>query len=392
MSIRLALKESLKAAEQDSLQATADSSSTENTPSKKRKHDLSLSPPASSTLVHELISQIQQMKKTLEAEQEKNKRLEAQYKDLEQRLIRMEQKNPQPLFQKKQPQNRQGAWKRPVHTSSNSTSWSWPTGSPTISTAQPTPTLIPTPPQRPDLEIVIQGIPYGKNEDLTSIVKSIAHAKQVELKEEHFSCFRAINKSKAQSVEPKPPRIIVKLRDNAMKNEMKKRPDTPMTLRDIDYKFPDTDEKQKNSYIYINENLPPKTRSLFWRVRTFKKKNNFRFAWTKDGRCFLRKFENSRVYEIESEIDLLNIPDTDYSLFPHQKPTQAPVTPENIPMKVKLTKQSGPSKETEKKTRSHLTPLPTNTTEKKSSLNKNSFVPLFDHNTDMDIGGTDSAS
>ena len=115
-------------------------------------------------------------------------------------------------------------------------------------------------------------------EKLKEIVQSIPKAKDVNLQQSEFSCFRAINKSVDQSKQTKPPRIVVTLSNNITKNELTKRPGTPLTLASIGFKVPDTDEKSSQTRIFINENLPPAIRQLFWRVRIFKKANKFRYA------------------------------------------------------------------------------------------------------------------
>ena len=64
-----------------------------------------------------------------------------------------------------------------------------------------------------------------------------------------------------------------------------------------------TDE---NTPLYINENLTPEQRSLFWKARNLRKrspKGCFSHCWTKDGRVSMRDFRN-RVWEIRDEQDL----------------------------------------------------------------------------------------
>ena len=72
-----------------------------------------------------------------------------------------------------------------------------------------------------------------------------------------------------------------------------------LTPRDIDI------EGEGN--IYIHDNLPPKTRELFYHTRQFKTKNKWSFAWTRDGQVYVRQTETSEIIPINDKTDLENL-------------------------------------------------------------------------------------
>ena len=156
----------------------------------------------------------------------------------------------------------------------------------------------PKPLQDPTRELTIKNIPYKKEEDLKKMIKNLADTKQVQLGD--FKCFRALKKGGGNADENRQthPRIIIILPDNETKNALKKRHREPLTLRALGL------EDQKETEIYIEENLTREQGHLFWKVRTFKKKNEYEFAWVKDGVCFLKKSPEEQIHRIDDEEQL----------------------------------------------------------------------------------------
>ena len=140
-------------------------------------------------------------------------------------------------------------------------------------------------------------------------------------------------------------------------------------MRELEYKFPEEDGV-KGGEVYINENLAPSTRTLFWRVRTFKRENKYRFAWTKDGNCYLRKTEGSPVFHIRTELDLNDLPKTS-NHPPVCTPTNSTSRFEPIPSPIP------PSETKNKNTTPSLTP-PSAPNQETTTLTSN------DSNTTMD--------
>ena len=59
--------------------------------------------------------------------------------------------------------------------------------------------------------------------------------------------------------------------------------------------------------VYLNENLTPITKSLFYKANTLKKTTGWKFIWTKNGIIKVRKSNDSPVVVIKNELDLTKI-------------------------------------------------------------------------------------
>ena len=58
------------------------------------------------------------------------------------------------------------------------------------------------------------------------------------------------------------------------------------------------------SKIFINENLTPTRKKLFWKAKQLAKTNNYKFFWTVNGNVFVRKAEETEAVLIKNEHDL----------------------------------------------------------------------------------------
>lgn len=59
--------------------------------------------------------------------------------------------------------------------------------------------------------------------------------------------------------------------------------------------------------VYITENLPPKTKKLFFMAREAARLNNFKYCWVSSGRVLMRRKEGDTLLRIESEASLANL-------------------------------------------------------------------------------------
>lgn len=171
-------------------------------------------------------------------------------------------------------------------------------------------------PQKPETEVTIAGIPFNTEEsrqNLVQAVLTIAKAKAVMMSGEDIdSVFRAIRKKGSEGKDEvreqkDPPRVVVRFRSNKLKNEFKrKKKDDPALTVGLIAEAIATGGADENTPLYINENLTPEQRSLFWKARNLRKRSPpgcFSHCWTKDGRVSMRDFRN-RVWEIRDEQDL----------------------------------------------------------------------------------------
>ncbi|KAK9875424.1 hypothetical protein WA026_007817 [Henosepilachna vigintioctopunctata] len=56
--------------------------------------------------------------------------------------------------------------------------------------------------------------------------------------------------------------------------------------------------------IFFNEDLPREKQELFLKVRKYRKDHNYKFAWVKNGKIYLRKTESNQAKLIRSNEDL----------------------------------------------------------------------------------------
>jgi small-conductance mechanosensitive channel len=64
--------------------------------------------------------------------------------------------------------------------------------------------------------------------------------------------------------------------------------------------------KKGENKVYISESLTPKRKKLFGAVNNIKKKLNWKFIWTNNGRIYLRESDNSVSFTFDSIADLVN--------------------------------------------------------------------------------------
>lgn len=142
----------------------------------------------------------------------------------------------------------------------------------------------------------VSNVPVTDNENLVEIFLQICNLANFEIKKEAISdCFRLKNRSALST-----PLIIVKfvriLDKKALLRHLKEKA-TRINVNDI---VPTGTDLQ----IYISEYLSPENASLFKEARILKKNGEIKHAWTRNGKIFVRKSENSTVKKIFTKSDL----------------------------------------------------------------------------------------
>lgn len=152
--------------------------------------------------------------------------------------------------------------------------------------------------------IEVYGMPESKEENIFATVFQISRAIGVKLdKEDIDACHRL--RSQPRSKEPRP--IIIKFVSRWKKDEIiqARRVRRTLSLQDIDASLKGTGEGKKP--IYINESLTKDNRILLSKCKEFKKKNNIKFLWTRNGKILMRKSDNAQIYIIESVSNLTDV-------------------------------------------------------------------------------------
>jgi hypothetical protein len=134
--------------------------------------------------------------------------------------------------------------------------------------------------------------------------RQIAKTKSLTITTNDFTSQRAISKTAQDTNATTQPYIIVKFKTNTMKKSFKtyNKEHGKITPHSLDQTCEDD-----ITPIYINENLPHNTRTLYRETLAFKKKNNYQYAWTRDGQIMLRKNSNTITHKINTSNDLHNI-------------------------------------------------------------------------------------
>lgn len=144
--------------------------------------------------------------------------------------------------------------------------------------------------------IVLSGIREEKNEDLNQITKKFFKIINFEVKSDEIKHVRRIN-SKNQKNNKTP--ILIELKNKEIKNEVfKKRKERGLVFAE------EMGFKNDQGIIYINENLTLANQILFKKARDKKREIKFKYVWTKNGKIFMRKNDNSKIIYIQHEADL----------------------------------------------------------------------------------------
>ena len=166
---------------------------------------------------------------------------------------------------------------------------------------QPRPADQPKPRQDPRKQLGIRNVPNKKDEDLNEIILSIAETKNMRITKTDFTCLRAISALKDNNMKKTPPNIIISFHKTENKIAFKKLTDTDLTINKI------IKDETNTTPIYIEENLPPNTRELFWKTRLFKTKHSWAYAWAKNGIIYLRKDSGESTYIVDTTAKLDSI-------------------------------------------------------------------------------------
>lgn len=142
--------------------------------------------------------------------------------------------------------------------------------------------------------IEIQGIQERENENVTQIVKDVAKLLKLPLENDEIEKAHRL----PRSVKTKKSSIIVQFRSRVTRDEWLRKRKTGLICNNII-------QGSSDDPVYINVNLAPKRKELFWKARIAKKNLNYLYCWvTENGDIFLKKNEKSNKILIRTERDL----------------------------------------------------------------------------------------
>lgn len=138
------------------------------------------------------------------------------------------------------------------------------------------------------INIIINGVPQKKNEDVYKIVEQIGLKLKIEDPMSHVQVAHRVNTINKEK--PKP--IVVRLLNTKSRDLWTK-----------SYRV----NKMWEQKFYVNEHLTKRNQNVLYKTKEFKKKYNYKFVWVRDCKIFIRKNETSRVYVIRNEEDLKRV-------------------------------------------------------------------------------------
>ena len=143
--------------------------------------------------------------------------------------------------------------------------------------------------------VEIHGIPEIPAENLPDILTKIGEKLGCEIQRSDID---VIHRLPGKDNKPRP--VIARLvrrsvRDALLKERFK--------LANVKTHQLDINVNEQNK-IFINENLTPDRRKLFYLTRQKKDEKDYKFAWIRNGLIFLRKTENSEVIKVTCMDDL----------------------------------------------------------------------------------------
>ena len=151
--------------------------------------------------------------------------------------------------------------------------------------------------RRQNLEIV--GVPGKENENTNAIVLEVAKMLDVDIMSSHISTSHRLSKKTASSRNNSGSSpIIVRFTSRDIRNQIYV---NRKKARFVDLKnFSVYDTKN----IFVNKNLTPIRKQLFWKTKQQVKNKSWKYIWTHNGNVFVKKDDNATIIAIKNELDL----------------------------------------------------------------------------------------
>lgn len=142
--------------------------------------------------------------------------------------------------------------------------------------------------------IIVNGVPYDKRENIEDIIKKMGEALQVQTVNK-LKCFRI---GKGRNHNGQMPIKVCFTSENEKEEFLEARKKKMINAKDLGY--------EEENIIYLNHDLTKANQYLFKEVLKYKRENNYRFAWISRGKIYMRKDEHSPVQPIEDTSNLKN--------------------------------------------------------------------------------------
>ena len=145
-----------------------------------------------------------------------------------------------------------------------------------------------------------------QNNDINpyEVVKKIANSLNVDINESDVN--------KAYRLRNQKDKIIVEFSSFSKKKEIMKKINRHRVDAQIINSAENNNSHNQSKYIYINDQLTYNNRQILWITKTKAKECNWKFVWTRDGKIFARKSENSSSIIINNAADIEQITATTF--------------------------------------------------------------------------------
>ncbi|KAF6214146.1 hypothetical protein GE061_008885 [Apolygus lucorum] len=145
--------------------------------------------------------------------------------------------------------------------------------------------------------VEISGIPVDQQKSVIELVELVGRAVNFEINKRMINnCFRRQGPVTASNPGLMFVSFISKLDKDAFMSAARRTAN--LTSRQLG--FIDGEEIR----IYINHSMTYAKRKLLNMVKTYKRENNYKFVWTRNGKIFIRKSETSSIIEIRTAEDI----------------------------------------------------------------------------------------
>lgn len=155
-----------------------------------------------------------------------------------------------------------------------------------------------------DDSIEIYGVVPKDNENVKEIVMKIGQELRLPCAENvivHVSRRQVPKFAKKTGNNARPPAIVVQFTSKLIREKWVEKKRTGLNSINIV-------GGASGENIYINENLCPAVKELFWNARVSAKKCNIKYVWVKNGAVFMRKNDGEPVKTIQGLDDLPRLP------------------------------------------------------------------------------------
>ncbi|XP_046663120.1 uncharacterized protein LOC124356018 [Homalodisca vitripennis] len=141
----------------------------------------------------------------------------------------------------------------------------------------------------------ISGVPETPNEDTICLLKDIAKIIGVEVDVTHLNAAHRIPSFNKRQ----PPPIIVQFQQRIIKDMwLKKFKETRnLSAKQVNPAYPD-------QRVYISDHLSPENKQFLTKLKAKCSEVGYKFAWTRDGKFFVRKDEGDKCQKIDTVEDL----------------------------------------------------------------------------------------